>query len=143
MAKDLNGIRGSCLCGEVTFVLKGSAEIFHMCHCSRCRKSTGSAHASNIIAPPDNIEWLSGEENIRRFKLPEAKYFTKTFCATCGSLVPRVTRGGTRLVIPAGSLTSKISFAPDDNICWASRAEWYEAGRDSIKYDEFHPGRTF
>lgn len=39
--------RGSCLCGAVTLELHGSIEAIIHCHCSRCRKSTGSAYATN------------------------------------------------------------------------------------------------
>ncbi len=137
MTKDLNDIQGSCLCGKVSFCLKGIAEAFHMCHCSRCRKSTGTAHASNIFTQPENIQWLSGDEYIKRYEISEAKRFSKQFCTNCGSALPYINRAGTKLVIPAGSLHTKISFSPADNIFWASKAEWYEEGRDSIKYDEY------
>ena len=95
-----------------------------MCHCNRCRHSTGTAHASNIFTAPDNITWHTGTENIRRFELPEAKRFAKQFCAKCGSLIPYVNRAGTALVIPAGSLISDPGVEPQDNIFWDERAPW-------------------
>ena len=73
-------VNGSCLCGKIKFVLLGPFDQFHLCHCSRCRKSTGSAHASIIFAKPENIQWDSGSEFIKRFDLPEAKRFAKCFC---------------------------------------------------------------
>jgi hypothetical protein len=33
---------GSCLCGAVRFEVEGSFECFFLCHCSFCRKDTGS-----------------------------------------------------------------------------------------------------
>jgi len=137
MPKSLKDIRGSCLCGEITFQLKGSARVFHLCHCSRCRKSTGSAHASNIFTEPENIEWLTGMELIKRYQIPEAKSFSKQFCSNCGSLVPYVNRAGSSLIIPAGCLHTAISFVPDDNIFWDSRAEWYEQGSRTAKYPAY------
>lgn len=41
---------GSCLCGEVTFEIEGDFEDFYLCHCERCRKDTGSAHAANLFS---------------------------------------------------------------------------------------------
>ncbi|RPH66319.1 MAG: aldehyde-activating protein, partial [Hyphomicrobiales bacterium] len=41
---------GSCLCGDVRFEIAGDFEKFYLCHCSRCRKDTGSAHGANLFA---------------------------------------------------------------------------------------------
>ena len=40
---------------------------FHLCHCSQCRRSTGSAHAANIFTSEDRLEWLSGTEFVKRY----------------------------------------------------------------------------
>ena len=102
--KELEGVQGSCLCGSIRFELLGKINGFYFCHCMRCRRSTGSAHASNIFTDPENIRWLTGQELIKRYELPEAVRFAKQFCIECGSLVPLVNRDGTKLVIPAGTL---------------------------------------
>ena len=66
-------LKGSCLCGAVKFEVSGEPRLFFHCHCSRCRKLTGTGHASNMFFQPGVIKWLKGEEQIRGFKLPEAK----------------------------------------------------------------------
>ena len=134
--KKLNNVTGSCLCGNVKFKLFGEIDGFYFCHCLRCRRSTGSAHASNIFTKPENIEWLAGEQMIQRYELPEAERFAKQFCSKCGSGVPYVNRDETKLVIPAGSLTEPIGFPPGKNIYWESRAKWYELGLEAPKHDE-------
>jgi len=121
-------IRGSCLCGAVTFEVSGPFEAFHWCHCSRCRKDTGSAHASNLFARPDAIRWLSGADSVKRFDLPQAARFATAFCTGCGSTMPYVNRSGTQLIVPAGSLDGDLDRAPQDNIHWDSRAAWYVTG---------------
>ena len=70
---ELKGVQGACLCGSVRFEVKGKINKFYFCHCLRCRRSTGSAHASNIFMEPKNIKWLTGEEKIKRYDLPEAE----------------------------------------------------------------------
>ena len=101
---ELIGVQGACLCGSVRFEVKGEINKFYFCHCLRCRRSTGSAHASNIFMEPKNIKWLTGVEKIKRYDLPRAERFSKQFCSDCGSLVPHVSRDGRRLSIPAGTL---------------------------------------
>ena len=137
MSQYLKEISGSCLCGEVTFVVSGEVSAFHLCHCSRCRRSTGTAHASNIFTKPENITWLSGTENIRRYEHPTAETFAKQFCSRCGSGLPYINRPGTALVIPAGSLKGDPGVTPQDNIFWGSRVQWYDEGIASIKCEEF------
>jgi hypothetical protein len=94
------------------------------CHCSRCRKGTGTGHATNLLAGPDQLQWLSGEDNISRYDLPTAKSFSKWFCRLCGCPVPRPSRNGRFVVIPAGSLDDDPPIRPTDHIFWGSRAPW-------------------
>jgi hypothetical protein len=130
-------IHGSCLCGEVKYRILGALEQFHFCHCSRCRKSTGSAHASNIFTAPDNIEWLSGEAQIKRYDLPTAERFARCFCTHCGSGVPYLSRNGQYLIIPAGSLDEDSGIRPQDNMFWPDRAPWYDAGIMAPCFDRY------
>ena len=44
---DSNPTTGKCLCGVVQFRISGEFESFFLCHCSRCRKDSGSAHSAN------------------------------------------------------------------------------------------------
>jgi len=130
-------LKGSCLCGQVTWTVKGPFSGFHLCHCSRCRKDTGSAHASNLFALPGNIHWLSGQNQIKRFDLPEAKRFSTCFCIECGSSVPYVSRNGQTLIIPAGGLDDDPGVVPEDNIFWEDRTDWYEQGLKSEKFESY------
>lgn len=137
MNKYLVEVYGKCLCGQVKFVINGTVSSFHICYCSRCRHSTGSAHASNIFTQPENITWLSGKELIQRFELESAKSWAKQFCTVCGSGLPYVNRAGTNLVIPAGSLDSEINFEPDDKIFCGSRSTWVESIPNKKEFEQY------
>lgn len=114
---------GQCLCGAVTFRIAGKFESFFLCHCARCRKDSGSAHAANLFSSTAKIVWLSGEENIREFRLTGSQH-VKCFCTTCGSALPVSQANGGVLVVPAGSLDSPITIRPHAHICFSSRANW-------------------
>jgi hypothetical protein len=118
-----NIIVGGCLCGTVTFQISGEFESFFLCHCRRCRKDTGSAHAANLFSSSAQITWISGQKSIKTFQLPGTKH-QKSFCTECGSALPSVHLGGTMLVAPAGCLDSEITIRPNAHICTASRADW-------------------
>ena len=132
-------IRGACLCGRVRFELDGPFDAFHWCHCSQCRRSTGSAHAANLFTDPVRLRWLSGEDLVQRFTPDKPDMISKCFCRHCGSLVPYTSLQSGRLVVPAGSLADDPGIAPDDNIFWRDRAPWYDAGLAAPRVEQ-EPG---
>jgi hypothetical protein len=114
---------GSCLCGKIRFEILGEFERFFLCHCGRCQKATGSAHAANLFSSTARVNWLSGQAMIKTFHVPATRH-ERSFCSECGSAVPSVQMNGALLVVPAGSLDSAIEARPDAHICVASRASW-------------------
>lgn len=129
-------IRGSCLCSAVSFQFHGPYRFFQYCHCSRCRKASGTAYAANILVPKENLTWLSGRELLKRYKLPEAERFATTFCTECGSPLPWSTREGRYLIVPAGSLDDEPEMMPERNIYYDSRARWCLSSEDLPKFPE-------
>ena len=133
---------GSCLCGSVSYQFHAPEYVFQYCHCSRCRKFTGSAHAANIIVNPKQFEWLGGEEMIGRFEHPEAKHFATCFCKQCGSSLPWISQGGDAVVIPAGTLDEDPGIKPSQNIFWKNRATWRSDVESLPQYDELQPRKV-
>ena len=128
-------LSGSCLCGSVAYELTGDARRFYHCHCERCRKASGSGHASNIILRLD-----AGEDLTRSYKVPEAERFTAVFCRICGSPMPRVYDGGIT-VVPAGSLDHDPGIEPQARIFSGSRAQWSCSG-DALPCHDTYPERS-
>jgi hypothetical protein len=114
---------GSCLCRTVQFEISGDFDAFFLCHCSRCRKGSGSAHGANLFASGATIAWLAGEANISSFRLTGTRH-ARSFCRTCGSALPGVQMDGALLVVPAGSLDGPVDIRPTAHICCDSRANW-------------------
>ena len=124
----LSLLSGSCLCGKVKYSVTTDIKDFYFCHCEQCRKITGSAFAANILTSPATVNWFSGFEWVKRFDYPGERIFTKVFCTNCGSGLPFLNKIGDALVIPAGSLDYAPNIKPNNNIFWADKASWYEAG---------------
>ncbi len=114
---------GSCLCGMVEFRILGDFQSFFLCHCKRCRKDTGSAHAANLFSTTAVISWVKGEDKVKSFRLPETRH-EKSFCRECGAALPVLQMNGDLLVVPAGCLDSPIKNEPNAHICYSNRAEW-------------------
>jgi hypothetical protein len=115
---------GGCLCGAVQYEISGEARRFYHCHCRRCRKATGTGHASNLMVRTSSVTWTSGEALLGRYNVPEAERFATCFCTQCGSPLPRVIPELGIVVVPAGSLDSEPPMQPQARIFWDSRAPW-------------------
>jgi hypothetical protein len=130
-------LRGSCLCGGVTYEVRAPFIRFAHCHCARCAKATGSGHATNLYVVPDRFRWTAGAELTIRYDLPTALSFATTFCRRCGSPLPHHTRSGREIVVPAGSLDDVPSLQPRGRIYWDSRAPWSCDGDDLPRSPEY------
>jgi len=126
---------GSCLCGEVTFEIEGDFENFYLCHCGRCRKDTGSAHAANLFSSTAKLRWLSGKEKSKTFNFRSEGHI-KSFCTNCGSALPNIQMDGKLLVVPAGSIDSNINIRPQGHIYYASKANWDTELEKVPKFEE-------
>jgi len=118
-------LRGSCLCGKVRYRISGPILNFQYCHCSRCRKFTGSAHAANLFVRTQDLEWLDGEDSLGSFVLDAKPTFSTAFCKTCGCSLPNRSSTGKFWVVPAGTLDEDPGARPLRNIFWGSRAPWF------------------
>ena len=130
-------IHGGCLCGRVKYQVSGPFDMFYLCHCSQCRRSTGSAHAANIFTTEDRLEWLAGEDLVKRYIPDQEGVISKAFCTHCGSLVPYTSLKSGRLIIPAGSLNEPPGIEPNNNIFWRDRADWYDDGVAAEHVEQF------
>lgn len=120
------GVRGSCLCGRVRYVIDGEVITARHCHCSRCRRARGAAHASNLVVAAPAVRFTAGAEALSRYAVPEARFFAHTFCGGCGASMPHVDEGRDIAIVPMGGLDDPPPVTPREHIWVGSRAPWYE-----------------
>lgn len=132
-------LKGSCLCGAVSYEASGDPQYFYHCHCSRCRKSSGTGHATNLFLLAGTLVFTGDDSLLKRFKVPEARRFARQFCGNCGSPVARLVPEINGVVIPAGSLDDEVPIKPQARIYWDSRADWSCAGDALPRFAEY-PG---
>lgn len=124
---------GSCLCGTVKFEVQGCFDSFYLCHCKRCRKDTGSAHAANLFSSSAKLTWQSGLEAVTSFSLPGTLH-ARSFCKLCGSALPSNSIPDL-LVVPAGSLDTDVSLPQSAHIFVASKACWEREMSGAPEFD--------
>ena len=91
---------GGCNCGQVTFSVDTMVKDVYLCHCSICRKSTGSGAIAVTVVPKHQFAWNSGEKYIKSWEKPGHDWL-KNFCSECGSPLPADNDDNT-VFIPVG-----------------------------------------
>ncbi|WP_340677546.1 GFA family protein [Paraglaciecola sp.] len=131
---------GKCLCGAVEISINGKiSEIIH-CHCSLCRKNSGTAFATNGFINAAEFTILSGKDSLSVFSFKPGR--NRYFCAKCGSPVYSSNDSDPeRYRIRLGILDSAISERPISHNFVSSQANWEDLDAQLPRYDAFEPSR--
>lgn len=122
-------MHGSCLCGGVRFEFEAAVGPFELCHCSRCRKSSGSQYMAGIAIRAAGFRVVSGRELITKFELPvrdEPPPYSRIFCRQCGCVVPDPDPQTETFEIAAGLLDDDPGLRPERHIMVEFKAPWTE-----------------
>lgn len=126
-------LRGSCLCGAVTYAITGEpAEMGH-CHCRMCRKAHGAAFATYARVAWTQFEWLGGRSEIATYA--SSAGISRTFCRICGSNLQFIREGRPHFALAVGTLDTDPGIRPSYQIWTSSRAPWGEPGADLASHE--------
>ncbi len=119
--------RGECNCGAVAFEVDADPAGVFVCHCSICRRATGSNGIAVVVIDNDAFRWTRGEGQIATWKKPGADWQT-WFCRVCGSPLPGE-NDETRMFVPAGLISDGADDLRVIHHVWVgSKAVWDEIG---------------
>ncbi|HYQ04837.1 MAG TPA: GFA family protein [Polyangiaceae bacterium] len=115
---------GSCLCGAVAYEFEGEPRIVVNCHCSKCRKATGSTVATWVLVPLDRFRWTRGEQLLKSFASSEGAQ--RSFCGTCGAVMGNLSnKRPTLMHLSAGTLDHAPALQVKFHLHVASKAPWH------------------
>jgi ubiquinone/menaquinone biosynthesis C-methylase UbiE len=79
-----NGVvSGSCACGAVKWIATCAPSSATFCHCTPCRKISGSAFIAFMGFPKTNIKFTSVLSTLKSVEL--SSHAERAFCGSCGS----------------------------------------------------------
>ena len=116
---------GGCLCGAVSYVVKGPVIGVNYCHCLKCRKASGSAFATTAAFSSSGFQITGGHERVRNFESSAGK--RRYFCGDCGS--PIYSAHGDEpgsVYLRAGTLDGEPDLQPLVHLHTGEKASWYE-----------------
>jgi hypothetical protein len=127
-------LRGSCLCGAVTYTVADEFNYALICHCSQCRRATGSA-----FKPFGGIERAKLKVTGGRLKIYGDVMTHDAHCKDCGSLLYSIVREGTTAHVTYGTLIDAPTLEPTAHIFVGSKAPWYTIRDELPRHEEFPP----
>src|SRR3546814_8206690 len=83
-------IKGSCLCGRIAFAIDGKIGPIGQCHCSKCRKLSGTDGNAVFYTAVQSFRWLSGENDVGSFPVPGGDGWRRDFAGRAEA-PPRIT----------------------------------------------------
>ena len=132
--KDGSGrkLAGKCLCGAVHYAVADEFVYAAICHCSSCRRATGSAFKPFAGIERDKFTITRGEDGLMIFGDENGH---DAHCKVCGSLLYSVVRDGAFVHVAMGTLVDDPTIRPTEHIFVGSKAPWFTIGDDLPQYE--------
>lgn len=127
-------LAGKCLCGAVHYAVVDEFVYALNCHCSNCRRATGSAFKPFAGIERSKLGITKGGENLLIFGKENAN---DTHCKVCGSLLYSVVRDGAFVHVTMGTLVDNPTIHPSAHIFVGSKAAWFTITDDLPQHEEF------
>jgi catechol 2,3-dioxygenase-like lactoylglutathione lyase family enzyme len=124
---------GRCYCGAVSYRVDDAFVYASNCHCSNCRRTTGSAFKPFAGIEREKLELVDGGNSLLVVGDDD---LNDTHCAVCGSLLFSVVREGSYVHVALGTLLDAPSVRPTKHIFVGSKAPWFEIGDDLPRFEE-------
>ena len=138
MTGRVHSLAGSCLCGAVRYRVEDQFRYSLICHCSQCRRATGSAFKPFAGIEREKLELVAGQEMVLRYG--DGKTYD-LHCGRCGSLLYSDIGTSPYVHVTLGTLVDSPGIRPTAHIFVGSKAPWHEIHDNLPQYAEFPPGR--
>lgn len=112
----------TCCCGACSIEVAGAPVINAICHCTNCKRRTGSAFGWSVYVADEQVVRKAGD--VRCYAFDGATTQQRWFCATCGTtLFWKIGYQPGRTGI-AGGCCDETLPAPDVTVSNDGRCAW-------------------
>lgn len=140
MAETENAARtlaGKCLCEAVQYVVADEFRYAWNCHCSKCRRTTGSAFKPFAGIESSKLTLTTGADKLMIFGTERNH---NAHCSVCGSLLYSLVRDAAYVHVAMGTLVNAPAIRPTAHIFVGSKAPWFTITDDLPQYECFAHG---
>jgi hypothetical protein len=125
-------LAGKCFCGAVEYAVRDEFVYAANCHCSNCRRTTGSAFKPFAGIQREKLVLTRGQNDLLIYGDPQGN---DTHCKVCGSLLYSVVRDGAYVHVAMGTLVDAPTMRPTKHIFVGSKAPWFTITDDLPQYE--------
>ena len=124
---------GRCLCGAVTYEVRGPLRDVVLCHCVECRRWSGNAGAfaaaqdQHLVVSGDTLRWVESPDSSRHAR--------RAFCWACGSSLFWKAADADRTGIAAGTLDPPTGLRLTAHIYSRQAPDWDVLPDDGVVRD--------
>lgn len=129
-------LSGKCFCGAVAYTVPDEFLYAAHCHCSNCRRTTGSAFKPFAGIEREKLALANGHGDLLLFG-DEAG--NDTHCKACGSLLYSVVRDGAYVHVAMGTLVDAPKIRPSKHVFVGSKAPWFTITDNLPQFDGHAP----
>ncbi|WP_280152217.1 GFA family protein [Piscinibacter sp. XHJ-5] len=130
-------MRGSCLCGTITYEASQLDSPIRHCACRTCRKAHSAAFNTSASVRQEHFKWLSGAELLSSFESSPGK--RRYFCSRCGSQMVAQRADSGLFVLRVATLDDDPGQTPQSRIWGSHDVPWLAHGADLPVYPQWGP----
>ena len=107
-------IEGGCNCGAVRYTIDGPVLAVAACHCTRCRRQSGSIYSVNLLVAPAAMTITGALKTYEDTDTSSGLPVQREFCGSCGSPIRSIIGANPDMVaIKAGTLDDPAGSIAD------------------------------
>ncbi|MBL8773487.1 MAG: GFA family protein [Phenylobacterium sp.] len=120
-------IEGGCNCGAVRYRIEGDPMGVAACHCTRCRRQSGSVFSVNLLVPAGAMAVEGEMTTFEDTDTTSGAPVYREFCGRCGTPIrSRLGANPAMEAVKAGTLDDPNGFAPRLHVFTRSKVDWVE-----------------
>ena len=125
---------GRCLCGAVTYEVRGPMRDISICHCVECRRWSGylgafsATRSENIEVAGDALRWIDSPDSDRHYR--------RGFCSACGSSILLRPPDGEHIYVAAGTLDRPTGLRVGGHWYTHQADDWDKVPDDGLPTDD-------
>ncbi len=113
-------LTGGCQCGACHYRVAAAPLALYVCHCTECRRQSGSAFGISVIVAKSAVRLDQGEVAVWSRPTDAGRTLDCAFCRVCGTRLFHTNPGRATLSIKGGSLDEPPDLAAAVHI-WTGR----------------------
>ena len=125
-------LTGGCQCGALRWEVRRAPVTFYACHCSQCRRQSGSAHGLSLIVPAEGFVVVRGAAAAWSRPAAGGGEMVCRFCPACGARAAHLRAG--RASVKAGGLDDPGALRLAGRIWTEGAPDWALGGEGLLIY---------